>query len=92
MGRRENSGRKLDSIWAEFNRLSDNRVSCRHCSLTNSPLVARMRKHFELHIHVDQAKSVKPDLPEAWFAANVIHPKYIGKILREYEIQRSLEW
>ena len=47
MGRRENSGRKLDSIWAEFNKLSDTRVSCRHCLITLPPLVARMRKHFE---------------------------------------------
>ena len=31
-------------------------------------------------------------VPDVWYAANLLHPKYVGGNLSEYEMKRALEW
>jgi len=49
MGTRVNSGRRLDPIWSEFERVDGNKAKCNECGHTLAALVDRMKKHFQKH-------------------------------------------
>ena len=39
------TGRKLDPVWSEFEKIAPNKARCRKCPYEVAPLVDRMKKH-----------------------------------------------
>ena len=57
------TGRNLDAIWAEFDKIAPNKAKCRSCQYECAPLVDRLKKHFS-KVHASEqgsgtAKDVK---------------------------------
>lgn len=40
------TGRKMDAIWGEFEKIAPNKAKCRTCGYECAPLVDRLKKHY----------------------------------------------
>ena len=40
------TGRKMDAIWGEFEKIAANKAKCRSCGYECAPLVDRLKKHY----------------------------------------------
>ena len=55
------TGRKLDPVWSEFDRIAPNKARCRKCPYEVAPLVDRMKKHIsKVHMTAPQPAIEEP--------------------------------